>query len=157
MIKPGNFLDPENKDEETSKLTEGIVARAFPRDFIGIDYEGDITKIPKGQEVSMYRELEGVFVMIDGERLFFNNPAYAKFIFYCAKAGLTEVKVPDAKQAKKAVKGLEQEINNVIYELDRRLGELNLPEEEKKKKLENALKTLGIGYYSDIVSKEELW
>lgn len=139
------------------EITSGITPKAFPEGFIGNDYEGDLSKIPYGREVSMYRELEGVFIMIDGQRLFFNQPAFAKFVFYCAKAGITEFRVPDAKLAKKATKGLEEEISNVTYELRKRLRETNLGEKCEKELLEEALEYLGLGYYSDIVSEEDLW
>ena len=76
-----------------TKIAAGITPRKFPDEFAELDPRGEITRIPGGKEVSMYRELEGVFVMIDGDRLFFNQPAFAKFIFYCAKAGVTEVAV----------------------------------------------------------------
>ena len=97
-------MDHTERAEIMGELTRGIAAKSFPADFIGSDYEGEVTELPAGQEVSMYRELEGVFVMIDGDRLFFNQPAFAKFIFYCAKAGVTEVAVPEARAARKAVK-----------------------------------------------------
>ncbi len=138
-------------------ITAGIAPKTFPEGFIGTDYEGDTSRIPSGLEVSMYRELEGVFIMIDGQRLFFNQPAFAKFVFYCAKAGITEVRVPDAKLAKKATKGLEEEISNITFELKKRLKETNLGEKWERELLEEALEYLGIGYYSDIVSEEDLW
>lgn len=138
-------------------VTRGIEPKKFPEGFIGTDYEGDISRIPSGREVSMYRELEGVFIMIDGQRLFFNQPAFAKFVFYCAKAGITEVKVPEAKLARKATKGLEEEITNVTYEIRKRLKETNLGEQWEKELLQESLEYLGLGYYSDIVSEEDLW
>ena len=139
------------------RIASGITPRKFPEDYAELDPTGEVTHIPMGKEVSMYRELEGVFVMIDGDRLFFNQPAFAKFIFYCAKAGVTEVAVPDAKIAKKAVKGLEQEIGTVTYKIESELENLNLGEGEKKEIAQAVLDKLGLGYYSDIVSKEELW
>ncbi len=106
----------------------------------------------------MYRELEGVFVMINGERLFFNQPTFAKFIFYCAKSGVTEVSVPDAKAAKKAVKDLEQEINNTLYSIQQEMAKHGVPEAHKRKVLLRTLDIMGISYYDDIVSTEEdLW
>ncbi len=139
------------------RIAAGITPRKFPDDYAEPDPHGETTHIPRGKEVSMYRELEGVFVMIDGDRLFFNQPAFAKFIFYCAKAGVTEVAVPDAKVAKKAVKGLEQEIGTVTYKIESELENLNLQEEEKRLIFQAALDRLGLGYYSEIVSREELW
>ena len=156
-MKPGGLLDHTERAEIMGELTRGIAAKSFPADFIGSDYEGEVTELPSGQEVSMYRELEGIYVMIDGQRLFFNNPVYAKFIFYSAKAGLRKVRVPDARIARKATKGLEQEMSNTIYEIQTRIEKYRLFEEEKKQLLDDALKALGAGYYSDIVSKEELW
>lgn len=140
------------------EVTRGIVPKQFPEGFIGSDYEGDISRIPSGKEVTMYRELEGVYIMIDGQRFFFNQPPYAKFVFYCAKAGITEVNVPEAKLAKKATKGLESEITNLTYELRERIHGYNLGEQWEREILDEALEHLGVGYYSDIVSEEEdLW
>lgn len=150
-------MSNRNSEEIVARITAGLEPRIFPSGFIGTDYEGDITRIPGGKEVSMYRELEGVFVMIDGQRLFFNQPVFAKFIFYCAKAGLTEVRVPDAKLARKATKGLEEEVTNITYEIRKRLEETHLGGEWEKELLEEALVHLGLGYYSDIVSEEDLW
>ncbi len=138
-------------------ITQGIEPKPFPDGFIGKDYEGDLSRIPSGSEISMYRELEGVYIMIDGQRLFFNQPAFAKFVFYCAKAGITEVKVPDAKLAKKATKGLEEEISTVTHELRKRLKETNLGKKWEREILQQALEHLGLGYYTDIVSEEDLW
>lgn len=146
-----------NNSKIIEEVTRGIVTKKFPEDFIGSDYEGDISNIPYGREVSMYRELEGVYIMIDGQRFFFNQPPYAKFVFYCAKAGITEVKVPEAVLARKATKGLEEEITNVTFELKKRLRETNLGEEWEREILQEALESLGVGYYSDIVSDEDLW
>lgn len=143
--------------EVASEIASGISPKKFPHDYVELDPRGEITSIPRGKEVSMYRELEGVFVMIDGDRLFFNQPAFAKFIFYCAKAGITDVAVPDAKAAKKAIKGLEQEIDTVASRIENDLGKYNLSEEEKKEIFQAVLEKLGLGYYSDIVSREELW
>ena len=139
------------------EVTRGIKTKKFPEGFIGSDFEGDISHIPSGEEVTMYRELEGVYIMIDGQRFFFNQPPYAKFVFYCAKAGITEVKVPEAKLAKKATKGLEEEITNLTYELKKRIHEYSLGEQWERELLEEALRHLGVGYYSDIVSEEDLW
>lgn len=140
-----------------SDITRGLNPKKFPEDFIGQDYEGDISHIPAGKEVTMYRELEGVYIMIDGQRFFFNQPPYAKFVFYCAKAGITEVKVPDAKLSKTATKGLEGEITNMTFELRKRLKELNLGDQWEREVFQEALDQLGLGYYSDIVSEEDLW
>lgn len=140
-----------------AEITRGMEPKKFPEDFIGSDYDGDISNIPTGKEVSMYRELEGVYIMIDGQRFFFNQPPYAKFVFYCAKAGITEVKVPDAKLAKKATRELEEEITTVSYELRKRLRETNLGEQWERELLQEALDSMGIGYYTDIVSEEDLW
>ena len=150
-------LEHEKLAGLATKIAAGITPRKFPDEFAELDPRGEITRIPGGKEVSMYRELEGVFVMIDGDRMFFNQPAFAKFIFYCAKAGVTEVAVPDAKVAKKAVKGLEQEIGNVTYSIESELDSLNLSEGEKREIIQAVLDKLGLGYYSDIVSREELW
>lgn len=150
-------LDDDSMEHILSEITEGITVREFPTGFISEEYEGDETAIPVGEEVSMYRELEGVFVMIDGQRLFFNNPAYAKFIFYCAKAGLSSVKVPEAKIAKKAVRALEQDVENLIHELESRLQASGFQGEVRKALLSGALKRVGAEYYLDIVSSEDLW
>lgn len=150
-------LEPEELAETARKIAAGITPRKFPDDYVQLEPHGDITRIPRGEEVSMYRELEGVFVMIDGDRLFFNQPAFAKFIFYCAKAGVTEVAVPEAKAAKKAVKGLEQEINSVLYRISEEMEVLMVPEGQKRNVLEMVLGSLGISYYDDIVSAEDLW
>ncbi len=150
-------MDHEKLAGLATKIAAGITPRKFPDDFADLEPQGEITRIPRGKEVSMYRELEGVFVMIDGNRLFFNQPPFAKFIFYCAKAGITEVAVPDAKVAKKAVKALEQEISNVTYRIESELENLNLGEGEKRETIQAVLDKLGLGYYSDIVSREELW
>lgn len=139
------------------EITSGIKPKTFPEGFIGTDYDGDMTRIPSGREVSMYRELEGVYLMIDGQRLFFNQMAYAKFVFYCAKAGITEIKVPDSELAKKATKGLEEEISNITHLLRKRLKETNLGEAWERELLGESLEYLGLGYYSDIVSEEDLW
>lgn len=139
------------------EIAAGIAPRKFPDDYVELDPNGEITRIPAGREVSMYRELEGVFVMIDGDRLFFNQPAFAKFIFYCAKAGVTEVAVPEARAARKAVKALEQEINNVLYGIQQDMEKHGVPEGQKRAVLQEALKILGISYYDDIVSSEDLW
>lgn len=105
----------------------------------------------------MYRELEGIFVMIGTQRLFFNNPAYAKFIFYSAKAGLKEVRLPETKIAKKANRELEQHMESVMAELRRRIMEEGTQERGKGSTLMAALESLGAGYYADIVSGEESW
>lgn len=150
-------MEGDSEDTIITRLIEGLSVKAYPGDFIGADYEGEYTDIPEGKEVSMYRELEGVFVMIDGERLFFNNPVYAKFIFYSAKAGLRRVRVPEAKLARKANRGLEQEIESLVYELKARIEKMNRVRPDPGEFLEHALERLGAGYYSDIVSSEDLW
>lgn len=150
-------LEPEKLAPMAMEIASRITPRKFPDDYVELDPKGEITRVPHGKEVSMYRELEGVFVMIDGDRLFFNQPAFAKFIFYCAKAGVTEVAVPDAKAAKKAVKGLEQEINSVLFRVKQEMESLMVPEGSKKEVLHLVLEILGIQYYDDIVSEEDLW
>ena len=150
-------LEPEKLREIAGMIAADITPRRFPDDYVELDRNGEVTRIPAGKEVSMYRELEGIFVMIDGERLFFNQPAFAKFIFYCAKAGVTEVAVPEAKAAKKAVKGLEQEINSVLYRVGQEMEEQKVPEGQKREVLGQVLSILGASYYDDIVSEEDLW
>lgn len=149
----------EGLDDATAReLANGLRASTFPEDYIGWDYEGEVMEIPvTNEEVSMYRELEGVFVMIGTERLFFNNPAYAKFIFYAAKAGLRQVRVPEAKIARKANRGIEQEIEDTVAELERRAGDLNISGAERSRMVRKALETMGAGYYADIVLREDMW
>lgn len=142
-------------DRIIERVTDGVSVKRFPEGFIGDDYQGDETVIPSGKEVSMYRELEGVYVMIDGQRLFFNNPAYAKFIFYCAKAGLTRVKVPDSTLARRAVRGIEEEIEKTIYEISSRIDAMGISRDQKGAVLDEALRSIGAGYYLDVVSRDD--
>ncbi len=151
-------MEEERIESISREIAAGITPKRFPDDFLDQNQKGEITRIPAGTEVSMYRELEGVFVMIDGERLFFNQPIFAKFIFYCAKSGITEVHVPEAKDAKKAIKGLEQEINGILFSIDQEMEKYRVPEINKRETLLKILEILRLSYYDDIVSSEEdLW
>lgn len=58
--------------------------RKFPEDYVrGLKWE-KVMEIPQGKEIFMYRETEGIYVVIDMEKFYFLDLALARFVQMCA-------------------------------------------------------------------------
>ncbi len=127
-----------------------ISPRSFPEDYLpGDEQTADFT-IPKSEEVMMYRELEGVYVMLDGERIFFKDPYEAKYIFYCAKSGVTTVRMPGTKTLKKILKEFQNYLEHLRYEVEKETDKLGLNEKDRDLVIDACSRKLGYDLIADI-------
>jgi hypothetical protein len=85
-------------------LLKELKLRRFPEDFLPENYEGLTLRTGPFREISMYRELEGVNLLIDDRRIFFGSIQQAKFALISLKSGHEEVRIPEENEAKTALR-----------------------------------------------------
>ncbi|MGP6239302.1 hypothetical protein ACNF40_02645 [Cuniculiplasma sp. SKW4] len=96
----------------------------FPRDYLKPDGEYGEIEIPKGEDIFLYRETEGINLVIDGRKMYFNERHMAKYCFYCAIMGYEKVMIPDVTEAFEIVKTFERDLQNassIIMDLRKKM------------------------------------
>lgn len=137
-------------EEAAERILAELKPKSFPDDYIPEDEKTTDFTIPKCQDVMMYRELEGVFVFLDGERIFFKDPYEAKYMFYCAKRGVTNVKMPHPKTLKRVLKEFHAYLENLRYEVEKECIKLNFADQEKDDIIRICAEKLGYDLIADI-------
>lgn len=129
------------------RILEGIKVKSFPDDYIE---EPDLPEfdLPPGRDVMMYRELEGVFVLFDVERIFFKDPYEAKYVYYCARKGLTHIRMPGVKSLKKILRDFQSDLENLRAIIEKDAERRGLDAEERNRVIQECARKLG---YLDIM------
>ena len=135
---------PNDIDEAVNSILGRLAVKRFPRDFLPEGTRGEILRIPRASEISMYRELEGIYLLLDGNRIFFNNPVLAKYAFYAAKQGETEILVPGTDEAKKLLKEFREYTHQIRIRIQTEADSMNFPEDNSAEIVSACLSELGI-------------
>jgi hypothetical protein len=126
-------------DQVLEKIRTSVRFRPFPEDYLkGFKVVGEIS-VETGSDIFMYRELEGINVVVDGNKTFFNDPYLAKYYYYSSLLGLNHVQVPDKESVRRVVKVLEMDLRNYRDQIDQYLSVLD--EEMKKYALTELMKS----------------
>lgn len=134
--------------ETADRILSGIDIRVFPDGYIGESGQLPEFDLPEAEEVMMYRELEGVFVMFGYERIFFKDPYEAKYVYYCAKKGMARIRMPGTKALKKIIRDFQNDLESLRSQIEKEADRLGLNEDEKAEVVETCAKKLG---YYDIM------
>jgi hypothetical protein len=125
-------------DPVIEKIVEAVRFRPFPEDYLkGFKVVGEIS-VETGSDIFMYRELEGINVVVDGRKTFFNDPYLAKYYYYSSLLGLNRVTVPDKESVRRVIKVLEMDLRNSRDQIDQYLSVLD--EKQKKHALTELMK-----------------
>ncbi len=96
----------------------------FPKDYLNSENEYGEIEIPTGQDIFLYRETEGVNLVIDGRKMYFNERQMAKYCFYCAVIGYSKIKIPNVIEAGEVIRNFEKDLQNassIIMELRKKM------------------------------------
>ncbi len=109
-------------DNETlSSLAAGIVrnsrVKSFPEDYYDTGEE-DVVNIPIGEQVSMFRQDEYVVVSIDDKRLYFMKVDEAKYIFYSAKRGQSNIPSPRNLDLSAGIEKFENDMDSTLHDIN---------------------------------------
>lgn len=110
-------------------MLNGISVKRFPDAYIVPGTSGDSLILPRANEISMYRELEGVYLLLDGSRIFFNSQQQAKYAFYSALNGATEITVPESQMAARIVRSYLHDLQEIYVEIRRRIESMGCEDE----------------------------
>lgn len=124
-------MSPDLPDMAQNILKE-LNLRRFPEDFLPLDYDGLLLQAGPFKEISMYRELEGVNLLIDDRRIFFGSIQQAKFALISLKSGHEEVRIPEENEAKTALRHYRRYVSEVEASLVSKAENFNLSEIEKE-------------------------
>ena len=108
--------EPEAR-AEAAKIIRDFPLKDFPGDFLREGYQGRDFSAHEFRELSMYRELEGVNLFIDGERIFFSSIQQAKFARICLISGKLKFRIPDDQDSKMAVRHYRQYLDSIYGDL----------------------------------------
>jgi hypothetical protein len=121
----------QNTEKIASRIIDEMPLKRFPHDYIReADQYGNV-EIPSGDEVIMFRQMEGVSLLIDEQTMFFNDAVEAKYIFYCAKAGITKAPMPERRTIKRIIREFNEDLESWRSGVEGRAIELspeNAPE-----------------------------
>ena len=127
---------PTENEKVIEKIRSSIKFRTFPDDYLkGFTLVGEIS-VETGSDIFMYRELEGINVVVDGKRTFFNDPYLAKYYYYASLMGLRKLPLPEKENVRRVVKTLEMELRNFRDFIDQ---SLSLVDDNSKKEIINDL------------------
>ncbi|MCL4345156.1 MAG: hypothetical protein M1375_03820 [Candidatus Thermoplasmatota archaeon] len=96
----------------------------FPLDYLDSKAEYREIALPVGTDIFLYRETEGVNLVIDGNKMYFNERQVAKYCFYCAVMGYEKIQIPDVVETFEIVKRFEgdlQSASSIISELRKKM------------------------------------
>lgn len=138
----------KNLQETADRILSGLDIRVFPDGYLEDSADMPQFDLPTGDEVMMYRELEGVFVMFGYERIFFKDPYEAKYVYYCAKKGMARIRMPDTRTLKKVIRDFQNDLESLRAQIEKEADRLGLNVEEKSEVVGLCAKKLG---YYDIM------
>ncbi len=134
--------------EMAERILSGMDIRPFPDGYLEEGEKLAQFDLPEGKEIMMYRELEGVFVMFDYERIFFKDPYEAKYVYYCAKKGISRIRMPETKPLKRIIRDFQNDLESLRDQIEKEAARLGLDRDEQGKVVELCAQKLG---YYDIM------
>ena len=99
-------------DRAADDISSKIILKKFPWEYLRETDEHGMVTVPSGNDIIMFRQMEGVSLLIDGQAVFFNDAIEAKYIYYCAKSRLTEVPMPDRRAIKRIIREFNEDLGN---------------------------------------------
>ncbi len=111
------------KRKADSVLNDGRMG-LFPDDYLSKDSNYREIEIPQGKDIFLYRETEGVNLVIDGNKMYFNERHMAKYFFYCAVIGHKRIRVPDVLESGEVLKRFESDLqraSSIIMDLRKKM------------------------------------
>lgn len=109
-----SWPDGKNRIQDIcSRIVRLSPLKSFPDGYIGGSYEGDIT-IPRGTDISMFRQDEFTVVAVDSVRLYFRSNSEAKYILYSAKRGQTKIPSPQSLDLEEIISEFERDLDTTL-------------------------------------------
>jgi hypothetical protein len=133
---------PVNTKETSATIMKRLKFKSFPDDFLPANYKGLDLSVGPFEEISMYRELEGVNLLIDSRRIFFGSIQQAKFAFFALKAGKQEVRIPDEEDAKYALRQYRRYLSEIEAAIIEEAKELGAEGKEQDEVLRGCMESL---------------
>lgn len=140
----------EDLEDIAGEILSRLDIRPFPDGYIEEGEKLAEFDLPDGDEIMMYRELEGVFVMFDYERVFFKDPYEAKYVYYCAKRGMSRIRMPGTASLRRIIKEFQSDVENLRSQLEKEAGRFRLNDDEKSRLIEICARKLGYDEIMDI-------
>ncbi len=131
-------------------IVSGITVKRFPYDYLAPGTPGDRLILPRAAEISMYRELEGIYLLLDGNRIFFNSQQQAKYAFYSAIYGSTDIVVPESREAARATRNYLVDLRKIYGEIESRIASLGCEGKGNEDLFVQCLEKLGIARIDEI-------
>ncbi|HLH85543.1 MAG TPA: hypothetical protein VKU79_01600 [Thermoplasmataceae archaeon] len=133
-----------DENQLLAEILNQVKIKKFPEEYVELTRDMEVLELPAGDEISLYRELEGIYLLVDQHRIFFNNPILAKFCYYAAKNGSKTIAVPPPDKAKKAVKRYLEDLSNIKGLIDEKVDALHLTGGETENIKEKMYMSLGL-------------
>lgn len=116
-----------------SKLGDDIIARLnvkyFPQDYIG--NVAETINLRMWSTISKGEDLCGQYVSIDEDKEYYRSQEMARYVYYCAKRGLTNVPVPE--DIKSILSEFENDLDKWKNNLEREIETITDGEAYEKK------------------------
>jgi hypothetical protein len=135
-------MDESEAREIAAKLIRKFPLNDFPGDFLPEGYPGRDFSVHEFRDLSMYRELEGVNLFIDGERIFFSSIQQAKFARICLISGKLNFRIPDDQDSKMAVRHYRQYLDSIYGDFVKAAVESGLDEKTSEAVAEKCIEIL---------------
>lgn len=135
-------------EDIAQRILEDLNVPSFPDGYMRDGEKVTEHPIPTGTEIAMYRQLEGVSVMIGDEVLFFKNHYEAKFVYYCAKRGLDRARMPETQPLKRVLRDFQNDIEGLRKKIEDEAASRGLTDEETDEVIGICSSRLG---YNDIM------
>ncbi|MCL4332336.1 MAG: F0F1 ATP synthase subunit delta [Candidatus Thermoplasmatota archaeon] len=136
-------MDSGMLQEMAESISRGIRLKKFPLDFWNGEPYGEHIEIPEG-DTMMFRKDEFVQVMIGDKRFNFMDHYLAKFLYYCAKTGVTSTCVPDRDILPDILSRFEEYLDSTKKVASVEIKALSLDQENSEKLAELLFDILGI-------------
>lgn len=138
--------------EDVEHIADMVISkleiRPFPDGYLTGATDLPEFDLPPGSEIMMYRELEGVFVMFDYERIFFKDPYEAKYVYYCAKRGMARIRMPRTSDLKRIIRDFQADMENLRAVIEKEGERFGLSGDERRVLVDICARKLG---YYDIM------
>jgi hypothetical protein len=89
-----------------------VKIRNFPSAYLKSDWELVSVSVIPGRELFMYRQDEGLNLVIDGRKIYFDDPYITKFYYFSSILGLQEVRIPNKENTRHLIKKFERDMDD---------------------------------------------
>jgi hypothetical protein len=134
-IEKAASLKKSNKTSKgsLSKIAENIISsiqfKKFPEEYINnLKIEKTIA-IENLWDVKYGKNISGYFVSYGKEKIYFDDEATSKYVYYCAKLGKTHIDIPNKNEIKSIVLNFENDVKKLRSEVNEKINDFT---EDKK-------------------------